>query len=71
MLCENFKENNKNSVRSELPKIAILPKNGVWSFRVNLTASCIKEKVRPWEGCFTVTSQAISSLAYHLKNGPV
>jgi len=26
MLCENFKEKNKNSICSELPKIAMLPK---------------------------------------------
>jgi len=26
MLCENFKEKNKNSICSELPKIAIFPK---------------------------------------------
>jgi len=26
MLCENFKEKNKNSIHSELPKIGMLPK---------------------------------------------
>jgi len=26
MLCENFKEKNKNSIHSELPKINMLPK---------------------------------------------
>jgi len=29
MLCENFNEKNKNSLCSELPKIAMLPKNAV------------------------------------------
>jgi len=27
------KKKNKNSIRSELPKIAMLPKNALWSFR--------------------------------------
>jgi len=27
------KKKNKNSICSELPKIAMLPKNAVWAFR--------------------------------------
>jgi len=33
MFCENFKEKKKNSICSDLPKIAILPKNVVQAFR--------------------------------------
>jgi len=27
------KKKNKNSIRREMPKIAMLPKNGLWAFR--------------------------------------
>jgi len=29
MLCENFKEKNKNSICRYLPQIAMLPKNAI------------------------------------------
>jgi len=33
ILCENFKEKNKNSICSELPKIAMLSKKAIQCFR--------------------------------------
>jgi len=33
ILCENFKEKNKNSICSELAKIAMLSKNAIHGFR--------------------------------------
>jgi len=33
MLCEIFKEKNKNFIHNELSKIAMLPKINVWTFR--------------------------------------
>jgi len=36
MLYENFKETNKNSIHSELPKIAMLPKKHFDPLGVNM-----------------------------------
>jgi len=45
MLCENFKEKNKNSSRGGLPKIAMLPINVIWSFKGYIRSSTKMEKV--------------------------
>jgi len=36
-LCEHFKEKKKNSIHTELPKIAMLPKMHFGPLGVNLT----------------------------------
>jgi len=44
MFCENFKEKNEISIHIELPKISMLAKNAIWSFRGLCSICCTNGK---------------------------